>query len=168
MTDTEFRRLLYLAARSLGWFIPQTEKEVADSEKLLELGPFESLASDPFDALDRDPVPKVTRVASTRAARVLRQFVAHELYAALRCPACPPDACSDPSDIRVSEEHAVLIFKGLSDAGRRWLADHVIEPRQLDQTYVVATRFALPIVRRAQDDGFKLEVRMSTRRRRHS
>ena len=51
--DSEFRKALYSAARSLNWFFPQTEEEVAASEE--EVQPSDSEErGDPLEALDRE------------------------------------------------------------------------------------------------------------------
>lgn len=52
--DTEFRKSLYDAARSLNWFLPQTEEEVAASETQIETSDFQD-PGDPLEALDREP-----------------------------------------------------------------------------------------------------------------
>ena len=53
MGDSEFRKSLYWAARSLNWFLPQTEEEVAASEAQVRPSDHED-PGDPFEALDRE------------------------------------------------------------------------------------------------------------------
>ena len=53
--DAKFNRALYSAAQSLGWFLPQTEEEVAAAEELHESSDA-AAGFDPLEALDREPV----------------------------------------------------------------------------------------------------------------
>ena len=54
--NPEFDRSLVLAARSLGWLLPETEEEVAESEQEVELTDESAVLEpmDPFEALDRE------------------------------------------------------------------------------------------------------------------
>jgi hypothetical protein len=52
--DSEFRNSLYWAARSLEWFLPQNEEEVAASEAQVRAFDYDD-PDDPFEALDREP-----------------------------------------------------------------------------------------------------------------
>lgn len=52
--EIRFRKSLYSAVRSLDWLLPQTEEEVAASERQVEELD-SSDCGDPFEALDREP-----------------------------------------------------------------------------------------------------------------
>ena len=55
--DIEFNKALYSAVRSLGWLLPETEAEVAETEEQGDSAACEtpSELSNPLEALDRAP-----------------------------------------------------------------------------------------------------------------
>jgi len=55
--DIEFNKALYSAVRSLGWLLPETEDEVAETEEQVDSAAYESPSelSNPLEALDRAP-----------------------------------------------------------------------------------------------------------------
>ena len=70
--DTEFGTALYNAARSLNWFLPQTEDEAAASEAQIETSDYED-PGDPFEALDREPHVSKRPTADVSAAQEYEQ-----------------------------------------------------------------------------------------------
>lgn len=72
LKDSEFRKSLYRAARSLNWFLPQTEDEVAASETQIETSDHED-AGDPFEALARGPQFSKRPAADVLAAQEYEQ-----------------------------------------------------------------------------------------------
>jgi len=70
--DTEFRKALYDAARSLNWFLPQTEEEVAGSETQIETLDYQD-PGDPLEALDREPHFSKRPAAAASAAQEYEQ-----------------------------------------------------------------------------------------------
>ena len=77
--DSEFRKSLYWAARSLNWFFPQTKEEVAASEAQVKASDHED-PGDPFEALDREP--DYSRRPTVKSSAV--QEYEHELRRAAR------------------------------------------------------------------------------------
>ncbi len=72
MEDSAFRKSLYWAARSLNWFLPHTEEEVATSEAQIQTSDYED-PGDPFEALDREPGFSKRPAADVSAAQEYEQ-----------------------------------------------------------------------------------------------
>ena len=68
--ETEFEEAVSSAARSLGWLLPQTEEEVAESELALDAteAPAPAVHFDPLEALDREATfsQRPSKVAETQ------------------------------------------------------------------------------------------------------